>query len=124
LSTATQFIGVTEGRSTSIFIVKDLLGLPYREVRCTTLLRKVRAYLPQCNLPEDLNLCTTSPLQRPFSQIRTRESLLESKNSYRGIHCVVNMHEFLIFKQLTDIITTLLQRANIQEFFEEYIHKI
>jgi len=32
-STATQFIGVTEGRSTFIFSVKNPLGLPYREVR-------------------------------------------------------------------------------------------
>jgi len=46
-------------------------------------------------------------------------------NNYIGIiHCVGTEHEFLVFKQLTDIITTLLQRTNFLESFEEYIHKI
>jgi hypothetical protein len=52
LSTAKQFTEVTEGRSNSIFSVKNPLGLLYHEDRCTTLLRKVSAYLPKRNLPE------------------------------------------------------------------------
>jgi hypothetical protein len=82
MSAGKQFTDVSEGRSTSTFRVKNPLGLIYREYGGITLLWNVSAYSPQLNLPEDLNLCTTSPLERTLSQTRIVKLSLESKTTY------------------------------------------